>query len=92
MNMLGNIELEDIREQLLRLLELYEEDLRYEYELLDTEDIVLKLKELIFDLKKAQQQLEEKEHLLDETNKLLLDLNDEKVDENSLLDTEIYYD
>ena len=54
MNMLGNIELEDVKEQLLRLLELYEEDLRYEYELLDMEDIVLKLKELIFELKKTK--------------------------------------
>lgn len=43
-------------------------------------------------MKKAKNQLEEKEILLDETNKLLLDYNNEKYDDNSLLDTEIYYD
>lgn len=52
--MLGNIEIEDIREKLLKILELYEEDLRYEYELLEFEDIILKIKQLILDLKNAK--------------------------------------
>lgn len=75
----------EIKSILLEILEIYSEDLRFEFEFKEVKEIKNKIQDLLNQLRYSEINLEDSKFLLNETRKILTEYEKEKVKKMSFM-------